>query len=1222
MFLRIVSSGTPGREGEQVALGGEPVVIGRAEDCAIVLQDSQVSRRHARVEPRPDGLWLVDAGSANGVFIDEERVVERLLAPGTRFRIGTTVLEFVAPLPEMEEATLLTDRTMLVGEQTVAGIQAAPPFVVRIMGSRGGETVGAEYEIAGGVARLGRGDDCEVVLRDGSASRHHARVEAIGGGRYRLVDLGSANGVWVGERRVGEAEIDEGEQFRVGNTFFACHPPAAEEESESTLMMSDLGQLMARVAVKRLEEAGEAVSIAGGNAVLLDDPSLAYFVVSGKAEVFTVGVKDGRPFGARTHFLTVKSGEAFFGLASFAADAGFLATSKSGVEIRRILREELPALCSDPDVAAQVARLIDTWAGGLSSRLTRDISSRPFADVTLQPGTPATVTSGQRTRPAEGVVWVEAEPGNLLYIGMATLLPEEAGLFPLAASSWAEPSGDAATLTLTPRTTSQLLGDPALWAGLDYFHQVLCECEFINKRLALVDEFDRLENKALQSEAARDAAFDAIGSVLAGRHNEPRDLAVASGGQPLVEASRLVGEPLGLRIKAPVDSRVERSFEDHLNAIASVSRFRVRRVALRGDWWNGDAGPVLAALEGSGAPVALLPGRKRGYECVNPATRTRQAVDDALAATLAPFGYVFYRPFPAGDLTAKALVAFGARGLAPDFRMLIAMGVLTGALGAMTPYLTGQMIDAAIPQGNRALLVQLSLGMMLATLATAAFKVAQSFAVVRIESKMDLTLQSAVWDRLLDLPSVFFRQYGAGDLAERAAGVNAIRSVISRSGVGGILGSLSSVAYVALMLTYSFKLTVIAMAITLVLVGLTTFGNYRQLRYQRTESAQRGAISTLVLQLIAGVAKVRVCAAENHAFRVWAQKFATQKRTSFSIGQVQNFVGMTSASFNVISSLGIFAALYYLQLSAKPGEPPPFTTGEFVAFNGAFGAFVGAVQSLSDASLSLLRVVPVFERLKPILTTAPETDESKAIPGRLRGEMSVSHLHFRYVQDSPWIIKDVSFKINPGEFVAFVGGSGCGKSTMMRLLLGFEKPALGAVYFDGQDLSTLDTRSVRQQLGVVLQESRVLPTDIFRNIVGTSSHTMEEAWEAARMAGLADDIKDMPMGMHTVVSEGGGTFSGGQRQRLLIARALVNRPRIIFFDEATSALDNRAQAQVTESMDRLDATRIVIAHRLSTVVNADRIFYFEGGEIREQGTYAELMAKGGLFAQLAKRQIA
>jgi ABC-type bacteriocin/lantibiotic exporter with double-glycine peptidase domain len=284
--------------------------------------------------------------------------------------------------------------------------------------------------------------------------------------------------------------------------------------------------------------------------------------------------------------------------------------------------------------------------------------------------------------------------------------------------------------------------------------------------------------------------------------------------------------------------------------------------------------------------------------------------------------------------------------------------------------------------------------------------------------------------------------------------------------------------------------------------------------------------------------------------------------------------------------------------------------------------FLTAMQALGDASLNMLRVVPIYERLAPIVTTPPEVDSTKSLPGKLKGAIELSHVHFRYGADSPYIINDLSLKIEAGEFVAFVGGSGCGKSTLLRLLLGFERPDKGAVLYDGQDLSTLDLRMVREQLGVVLQVSRVMPSEIYRNIIGVSSRTIEEAWDAAEKAGLADDIRNMPMKMHTYVSEGGGTLSGGQRQRLMIARAIVGKPKIIFLDEATSALDNRSQAIVTESMGRMDATRIVIAHRLSTVINADKICYLEGGKVAEMGTYQELMARDGLFALLAKRQMA
>ncbi len=752
---------------------------------------------------------------------------------------------------------------------------------------------------------------------------------------------------------------------------------------------------------------------------------------------------------------------------------------------------------------------------------------------------------------------------------------------------------------------------------------MLCECEFINKRLAVVDEYQRLQSKARHSEAALDAGYDAIGAVLAGKAPSLAETATAGNVdvEPVLEACRMVAGSLGIKVKAPSEKAKEKVFDDHLASIASASRFRTRRIALRGDWWRHDAGPLVAQTD-KGAPVALLPRGHDSYDYVDPATRVRKRVTPELAATLSLFAHTLYRPLPAGQPALRDLMRFAMRGLSGDIGTILGMGVVTGALGVISPFLTGQMIDSAIPQGDRALVLQLGFGMVMAAFATAAFKITQSIAVVRIESKVDYTLQSALWDRLLDLPPNFFRTYGAGDLADRAAGVNAIRGLVANAGVAAVLGALSSLGYIFVMLKTSAKLTAAALIITFVLVGVTTACNYFQLRYQREETNIRGKISGLVLQLIGGVSKLRVGAAENHAFRVWAEKFSEQKRIAFAVGQVQNVSQTFSHTFPVLSSLAMFATITFLMSSAKPGEELSLSTGAFIAFNTAFATFMAAMQALADASLSLLRAVPIYERIKPILQTAPETDESRADPGRLSGGITVSHVHFRYDQDSAWILKDVSFDLRPGEFVAFVGPSGCGKSTMMRLLLGFEKPGLGSIYYDGQDFSSLDARLVRQQLGVVLQESRVLPTDLFRNIVGTAQRTMDEAWEAAEMAGFAEDIRQMPMGMHTVVSEGGGTFSGGQRQRLLIARALVNKPKIIFCDEATSALDNKTQAVVTQSMDRMDATRIVIAHRLSTVANADRIFYYDAGQILEEGSYDQLMAKDGLFAALAKRQIA
>jgi len=533
------------------------------------------------------------------------------------------------------------------------------------------------------------------------------------------------------------------------------------------------------------------------------------------------------------------------------------------------------------------------------------------------------------------------------------------------------------------------------------------------------------------------------------------------------------------------------------------------------------------------------------------------------------------------------------------------------------------VFDNAIPQAGRGLLFQLTAALLLVALSTAAFKITQNVAMVRIQSKIDYSGQAAIWDRLLNLPTTFFKRYSAGDLADRASAIDKIRTIVAGAGVAAILGSFASMFNAIQMCFYSFALAGVGIALTLVYVSLTTTCNYLKLRLQRREMERRGKITGLVLQLISGVAKLRVSGTEDHAFRVWATDFAGMRKTAFKVGRIGNFMPVLNSGFSVISSIAIFFTMVKLQQSAlEKGEAFDLTTGDFLAFNAAFGIFLGAMQALGDASVNMLAIVPVFERLKPILEQVPEVDSTKAAPARLKGSIELSHVSFRYSEDGPWILRDLSLKIEEGEFIAIVGGSGSGKSTLMKVILGFEMPVRGSVYYDGQDLSTLDVRLVRRQLGVVLQESRLLPADIFRNIVGSSSRSIADAWDAAGKAGLSDDIKRLPMGMHTYVSEGGGGFSGGQKQRLMIARALVHDPRILLLDEATSALDNRTQAIVTESMDRLQATRIVIAHRLSTIINADRICYLDRGEIKEQGSFQELMELDGLFAELAKRQMA
>jgi NHLM bacteriocin system ABC transporter ATP-binding protein len=1254
--MRIVSTAEAGREGESIAIAA-PIDIGRDAACPVVIRDASVSRKHARVEPAAEGLRVIDLGSGNGVWVGAERVTDVVLTGGQRFRVGSTVFECLVTWPPPPPAPVApTTEALRLG--------ALPArLMVRIVDGGLAEESGHEFVVEKESVTIGRAADCDVVLRARDLSRHHASLEVTTVG-VRLTDLQSRYGTWVDDQEITSVLLTPDQLFRLGtHTVLQCvaiegSPIEARPDSAPD---PDLTRLISRpvdlaggrpiaeavdapgpgpsvalghtvvmpaptepvVSKWRIEEEGEQLAVSAHDPFLLDDPESAWYVISGGILIFTVALENGEAVGNRTLFCDIAPAQMFFGFDTKAYGAGsaFLAVAKQGTTVRKIPVARLRQVAADSTSRPAIGAWLDAWVTGLSAALAADLPMNRPDEIVLRHGERVSLDENATATSGHDVVWVSVWSGSVLFDDMATVsAPRRDVLFPLASKSWIRPVSDELTpLALRPIATADVVGSDDLWAGLETFHQILCECEFVNKKLALADEFIRLRHKSRQAEVAREEAYDAIGSVMRTERSTPAEFRSRGDAEPVLHACQLVASAIGLEAKAHPSTDAVLTYEERVTAIATASGFRTRVVALRDDWWTEDNGPLLGQLAGSMDPVALLPNGPRAYVCIDATTGNRTPVTAAVSQKLSGFAHTLYRPLPEGSLRASDLVRFGIRGVKKDLLWVLYMAIIVGVFGTVTPFITGQVFDAAIPQAQRTALIGFGIALVVAAAAGALFKYVQGVATTRIQTRMSSTIQAAVWDRILNLPTTFFRKFSAGDLADRANGVEAIQGLLAGAGVAAILGSVSGLFYVVQMFSFNLRLALIAIVLTFVYVFVNMTANYLQLRYQRAELQLKGRITGLVLNLLTGVTKLRVCAAEHHAFRVWAEQFAQQRRISFTVGMIQNVAAGFTVIFPIISSIAIFATMVSVQAA---GAPEQLTTGDFIAFNAAFGLFLAAMTALGDASLSLLRVVPIYERLSPILTTAPETDTSKAFPGKLKGRIELSHVYFRYEADGPWIVNDVSLVIEPGEFVAFVGSSGGGKSTVLRLMLGFETPSRGSVLFDGQDLSSLDMRMVRQQLGVVLQTSRVMPTEMYRNIVGVTSRTIDEAWDAAEKAGLADDIRAMPMGMHTYVSEGGGTLSGGQRQRLMIARAIVNKPKILFLDEATSALDNRAQATVTESMDRMDATRIVIAHRLSTVANAHRICYLHGGQIAEVGSYDELMKKDGLFAQLAKRQMA
>jgi len=476
-----------------------------------------------------------------------------------------------------------------------------------------------------------------------------------------------------------------------------------------------------------------------------------------------------------------------------------------------------------------------------------------------------------------------------------------------------------------------------------------------------------------------------------------------------------------------------------------------------------------------------------------------------------------------------------------------------------------------------------------------------------------------VWDRLLGLRLSFFRQYSIGDLSARVSAVSQIRQKLGNTILKSLFSSVFALLNLGLLFYYSAPLAAIAFLVALINIGVTVISSILTLRKARPLLDRQGKLQGIMREIINGVAKFRVAGAETRAFAYWGRQYSQQLKLTLASQGIEDNLAVINNLLSALTPAILFVFAIQL-LQPSQSQDSSFSIGTFLAFNAAFGTFIGGATSLSTTVVDVMEVLPIWQRALPILHAVPEVAEDKADPGRLTGQVSVERAVFRYREDGPLTLDNVSIHAEPGEFIALVGPSGSGKSTLFRLLLGFDTPESGTVYYDGQDLSGLDMQAVRRQLGVVLQNSRLMSASIFENIASGALIGMDEAWEAARMAGLADDVQAMPMGMHTVVSEGGTNLSGGQRQRLLIARALALRPRILLFDEATSALDNRTQAIVSESLDRLRVTRIVVAHRLSTIRNADRIYVLQNGRVMQEGDFEALATQPGLFSQLIQRQ--
>ncbi|GAA3522400.1 NHLP bacteriocin export ABC transporter permease/ATPase subunit [Aquimarina addita] len=967
----------------------------------------------------------------------------------------------------------------------------------------------------------------------------------------------------------------------------------------------------------------EKIQMGVDTPLILNDFDRFWMITSGEVDVFYTHIGEDQEYKSPlTHLYSAKKGELLFSLLTQATALGIrLVAVSSSATLLAINKNKL--LDISPTFLKQ---LVDKWI--LKTVQTVYQINPPRVYQSLEVDQKISLKNEEVGYPSKGLVWCRVLQGEVTKYNGTTLQNRESNhTYPIAVCNelWIQSVRKDTQIEIL-KTQEVLKDEIYFMLSINDLQNCLYKKLVQNAQEHTIETRQRIKDKIQAEETRLTTALGKLKSIVTNRNTDFINIAAlinnTSEETYLYTACKCIGDAVGFHFELPkFEETYESNTTNRLHAIAQASNVRTRKIILRGIWWKEESGHLLAFMKDEKTPIALIQKDATTYLLKNPKTGEEKVVTNEVAETIDPICYMFFYGFSDAMTSVKKIWNFAAQGVKKDSKYLIIAALAGSIIGLLVPILSGVMFDDVIPTADRSLLFEVFIILLMIGVVTAGLQLVQGVLQLRVETKSSINLQAGVMDHLLRLPVSFYKKFTAGDLTNRALSINSIKQILSNTVMTAVLSGAFSFVNLGLLFYYQSSLAWIGVGLAVVAILFITGIGWLKLKYDRQISDTQGELQGFLFEFLSGITKIRITGAERRIFTLWADRFSKLKALGFKSGSYQNYVETFNSSYPLLTNIFFFSFIYYTVTTASTAVGI-ISVGAFMAFISAFNQFLNDCLKMSMALISSLNIVTLYERVKPILEEIPESSKGSTDPGELAGEIEMNGVSFRYHPDQPLVLKDISFTIKPGEMVAFVGTSGSGKSTVMRLLLGFEEPETGSIYYDGQGYEAMNKDLVRRQIGVVLQNGALMSGSIYKNIVGNSELTLEDAWESARMAGMEEDIKQMPMEMHTVISEGAGTFSGGQRQRLMIARAIAHKPRLLYMDEATSALDNRTQNIVSESLDKLQATRIVIAHRLSTVINADRIYVMDKGSIVESGTYTELMAEQGIFFNLAKRQIA
>ena len=962
---------------------------------------------------------------------------------------------------------------------------------------------------------------------------------------------------------------------------------------------------------------GISVPCAGNLPVKLDDPDSVWFIDHGAVNLFLVEFKDGVEQAAPQHLLHREAGWLLPGVAPDGRDDGrdamlsLVAKGLPGTLLKR-----LPATSLSEVDPAELAEQTDTWLTAVTDTLSRYANRIPRPTALVEPGATQTLAPGTLSV-QRGVVWVSEPPhGASLFMDIVDL-GELAGIngprnaaIPLTRTSWLTLFSEA---TLTGKSTESLAQQGMLLSALASFHAAAFALERQNRRLAVVDD----ANLERARRASRRTAERAARQRLFNIYDLPIDREASVEDTALADALQIVGRHEGIDFRIPVrsgPSDAPISLVDVLDA----SGVRARRVRFKaeGEWWRGDSNAMLAFRAEDGQPVALLPGMFGRYREIDPVSKRSIRMTAERADALGDEAWMFYRPLPSGAARPADLLGIALHGSGADLARLVLTG-LPGGLVKLVPALAlGFVANEAMAGGSAGALYAVAVAVAGFGLLGALLHLFQGTAMMRLEARSASRVEAAFWDRLMRLPPSILHRHPAGDLAMSGMTFQNLRDGMQRVAADSLLSLIFLLPVFGVIFFYDTALGLVALAFSLVSLLITVVLGLRQVSpYGRMMSAARRVAGRL-FQIVGGIAKLRVENAEGSAFAIWAQDYHEQKRAELELGALEGHSRAFGAALPFLAGGALILAVVTVGDRTVP-------VGDFLVVYTVFIAFQSAIARLGESCGAIAAMLPAFDQMRPLLAAIPETEVEGEPVEHLGGDILFDRVSFRYDPDGPLILDDVTIHARPGEFVAIAGESGAGKSTLFRLALGIDRPTAGAVYYDGRDLRHLNLKQVRRKIGAVPQSVGLHPLDLWDNLVSHHEEVANsEIWAAARIAEVENEIKAMPMGMMTMVGTSGGVLSGGESQRVTIARSVVGSPRIMLFDEATNWLDNESQARVMRNLTSLTSTRIVIAHRLSTLEQADRIYVLQAGKVVQSGSFKELMEIDGVFRELVRRQVA